>query len=288
MPFNQTLTSLITRTKLCLAHPATHTAARWLALAALILATFYTALVLYGNWNDKWNGYGYSYCNVAVIRVYGEITGYPEGGEYVSTSADDILAQIRQAEADPDIIGMLLVIDSPGGYPAAAQSVSTAINNSTLWSMAQVRDQALSAGYMIASAADTVVASPFSDIGSIGVTMSYLEQTGYNEREGYRLVELASGTYKNAGSPDKPLTDAERALFERDLQYAHERFVDIVAINRGLERDKVARLADGSSMNAQLALENGLIDAISDDATRPQDWFAQQWETVPEDVVLCE
>lgn len=289
-----TLKSLISSTKTCLQRPASQAAIRWLLASTLILATFTAGLFLYGRWYDTWTGYGQSsfsaneYCNVAVIRVYGDITGYAEDTEYLSSSADDVVARIREAEAAPNILGMLLVVGSAGGYPAASQSISTAINKSPLWSMAYVRDQALSGGYLIASAADTITASPFADIGSIGITMSYLDQTRMNEKEGYTYVNLSSGAYKDAGSPDKELTAAERALFERDIEAAHEAFVDLVAANREMSREEVATLADGSSMNAKLALEKGLIDQIATDDVWQENWFAEMFQLPAEEVVLCE
>ncbi len=78
----------------------------------------------------------------------------------------------------------------------------------------------------------------------------------------------------------------ERALFERDIQAAHEAFVDLVASYREMPREDVAVLADGSSMNARLALEKGLVDLVSEDESAS--YFSEVLEIPVEEVVFCE
>lgn len=63
-------------------------------------------------------------------------------------------------------------------------------------------------------------------------------------------------------NPDKSLTYEERQLLERDLDIMHENFVQAVAENRGLDIAEVRKMADGSSMLGEMALEKGLIDRI--------------------------
>jgi len=120
----------------------------------------------------------------------------------------------------------------------------------------------VSAAYMAASGADEIFASKNSDVGSIGVTMSYLDYVKQNEKEGLTYIPLASGKFKDTGDPDKILTREEKDLLMRDIDIMHQNFVRMVAENRNLEIEKVAQLADGSSMLGEMALENGLIDRI--------------------------
>jgi len=144
-----------------------------------------------------------------------------------------------------------------------------------------------SAAYLAATGAKTIIASPFSDIGSIGVSMSYLDNTAKNVKDGLKYIPLTSAKFKDYGVPDKPLTTDERALIERDLKIYHNQFVKEVAENRNLSIEQVAKLADGSSMPGPLALENKLIDALGDQET-VRAWFAEQLEIPLEEVVFCE
>jgi protease-4 len=80
--------------------------------------------------------------------------------------------------------------------------------------------------------------------------------------EGLTYNQLIAGEYKDMMDPNRPLTQEERDLISRDLKIMHENFIKKVAENRNLDIEKVRKLADGSTMLGQMALENGLIDKI--------------------------
>jgi protease-4 len=80
--------------------------------------------------------------------------------------------------------------------------------------------------------------------------------------EGVHYNDLSSAKFKDTGDPNRTLTQEEKELLMRDLKIVHENFVDAVALNRGLPRDDVAALADGSSMLGDMAFQKGLIDRI--------------------------
>jgi protease-4 len=266
-----------------------------------LIVLFSAGLELWGEWHDEWSGYnGSQYisdgeCNVAVIPVDGEITTFPyvyetdtDGSEIVTTNMVDILSRIEVAEDyDPDIQGILMLIDSSGGSPSASKLIADELKNSSRPVAAFVLDVAASGGYYIATGADTIIANPFSDVGSIGVTMSYLDYTKQNEEQGIEFVSLSSGKFKDSWNPDKPITPEERALFERDLTIAHDTFVKEVAENRNLLVEDVAMLADGSTLPAPLALEAKLIDQIGNRAD-VRAWFAEQLNLPLEEVIFCQ
>jgi len=264
------------------------------------MSVFSAGLWIWGVWHDEWSGYntGLSVsdgiCNIAVVPIVGNIIPYAEadqdGSENTqpfSTNPDGVLAALRAAETDPNIRGILVRIDSDGGAPVASEIIANGFKRVSLPLVALIRETGTSGAYLAATGAKTIIASPFSDIGSIGMTMSYLENTAKNTKDGLRLVSLSSGKYKDYGSPDKPLTAEERVLLERDLKIYHEQFVKEVAKNRNLSVEQVAKLADGSSMPGSLALENKLIDALGDQETA-RVWFAEQLKLSPEEVVFCE
>ena len=129
-------------------------------------------------------------------------------------------------------------------------------------SVALIREGGVSGAYLIASVANRVFASEISDIGSIGVTASYLDYSQQDKKDGITYNQLSSGKFKDTGSPDKPLTAEEKELIMRDIKISHEFFVKKVAENRKLDIAKVKQLADGSTMLGMAAKENGLIDEI--------------------------
>ena len=206
-------------------------------------------------------------CNVMGVNLHGEIFTYVpyenEDGDYVSS--ENILSYLQEIEESPEyesIKAVLIEIDSYGGSPVASEELANKIKDYKLPVIAMVREGATSGAYWVASASDRIFASKMSDIGSIGVTMSYLDDSKLNEKEGYTWNSLSTGKFKDSGSEQKPLTKEERALFERDLNIIHEQFVKAVAENRGMSEERVRELADGSSMLGEMALEKGLIDEI--------------------------
>ena len=265
-----------------------------------IVLVFMFGLWIWGAWHDDWSGYNASLtisdgvCNIAVVPIIGDIIPYAltdqdeSGSESHSyTNSNDVLSTLRMAEDDQNIKGILVRIDSSGGSPVASEIISNGFKRSLLPVVALIREIGTSGAYLAATGANTIIASPFSDIGSIGITMSYLENTAKNIKDGLQYIPLASAQFKDYGDPDKPLTYAERILLERDLKIYHEQFVKEVAENRNLPIEQVAKLADGSSMPGVLALENKLIDALGDQETA-RAWFAERLDMSPKEVVFCE
>lgn len=202
-------------------------------------------------------------CNVAVLPIEGVILPFHGLGDFDMIVTPDVIESFMdKVEDEEDIIAVLLEINSPGGTPVASERIAERFRNSDLPVVGLVGDMAASGGYMVAAATDYLLASAMSSVGSIGVTMSYLEESRKNEEDGITYVELTSGKFKDAGSPNRPLTDEERELFESDLQIMHDRFVDMISEYRNIERYLVADLADGSTMPGARALENNLIDSI--------------------------
>lgn len=210
-----------------------------------------------------------SSCNVLGINLHGDLYTYiPPNNDSELLSEKDVVASenivgsIQKAETVENIKAIIIEVDSSGGYPVAGEEVANAIKAATKPVVAFIRQSGTSASYWAITTADQIFASKNSDIGSIGVTMSYLQNVSKNEKEGLSYVQLSAGKYKDAGSPDKPLTEEEKRLMIRDLKIIHENFIEEVALNRNLPIEKVRAIADGSSFLGERAKELGLIDEI--------------------------
>jgi protease IV len=212
-------------------------------------------------------------CNVAVAQLYGTLVYYPAensgaaasangDGTLDQTAAEDIRAQIEAADADPNIKAILLQVDSPGGDPVAGEDIADALKQSSKPTVAFVADEGTSAAYWASTGAQTIFASADSALADIGVTESYLDDAQQNENNGLTFESLTAGEYKDMGNPDAPLTPAEKALFERDLNITLQNFIEQVAANRNLSVASVTAIADGFSMEGEMALQDGLIDHI--------------------------
>jgi protease-4 len=207
-------------------------------------------------------------CNVANIDISGTITskGINSFGDSSDLEdmvySDNLKSQIDNTSSDENIKAILLTINSYGGNTGSAQEISYALEQLNIPIVAVIRSAGTSAGYWIASFADKIYAYDMADVGSIGVTMSYLDETVKNTKDGKFFVSLSSGIFKDTGNPDKLLTEKEKVLVMRDIKDVYDIFVRQVANNRKMSVEKVKLLADGSSMLAGRAKEKGLIDEI--------------------------
>ncbi|MEY2665413.1 MAG: hypothetical protein RLZZ480_518 [Candidatus Parcubacteria bacterium] len=202
-------------------------------------------------------------CNVAVYPIEGEIWPYyglTDAPLVVTPSAVETF--LRTTEEDESIEAVLVEINSPGGTPVAAERIAQRLRSNTKPIVGMIGDMGASGGYMIAAASDYLIASPMSMVGSIGVTMSYLEYSQQNEDSGIEYVELNTGKFKNSGDPNKPLSDEERDLFQRDLDDIYDSFVAMISSYRGLPKEKVEEIADGSTMSGTRARDLGLVDEV--------------------------
>lgn len=221
-----------------------------------------------------------SSCNVLGIQVHGEIVAsradipltdtQPMTGSDGTTQllapnytvADEVEDTLRSAATDDSIKAILVDVDSPGGGVVSGQEIANAIRKSGKYSVAIIHEVGASAGYLSAAAAYKVYAGRDSEVGSIGVTASFLNQYKKDQQEGIVYEELSSGTYKDTFSPDKPLTDDEKKLIMRDVNLAKEDFVKLVAEYRNIPVPEVEKLADGSTMMGDAAVSNKLIDEV--------------------------
>ena len=79
---------------------------------------------------------------------------------------------------------------------------------------------------------------------------------------GLKSVVLKSGKYKDILSPTRELQSEERRLIQMVIDDIHGQFVDAVAQGRGMEREKVASLADGRIFSGKQARDAGLVDEL--------------------------
>lgn len=105
---------------------------------------------------------------------------------------------LKQADANPNIKGVLLDIDSPGGTADGTAELASTVKNMKTPVTAYVDGMAASAAYWIASAADSIVASDRSTVGSIGTMLSFADLQPAYERLGVNFHRVVSDL-----TPDK-------------------------------------------------------------------------------------
>jgi protease-4 len=197
------------------------------------------------------------------IFTPGEKVGVVEIIGIISRSTP-ILEQLKKFREDRSIKAIVVRINSPGGAVAPSQEIMEEINKTRKVKkvIASCGSLAASGGYYIASAADLIMASPGSATGSIGVIMQLTNLEQLTKKIGVDFFDIKAGALKDMGSPFKPLTPEEKAVFQGLLNNIHEQFINDVAKNRKLPVEKVRKLADGRIFTGQEAKELGLVDAM--------------------------
>ncbi|OOY07364.1 S49 family peptidase [Thioclava sp. F36-7] len=204
----------------------------------------------------------------AIITIEGSLVnrGAWIGSNSGLVSYEGISAQVREARADQEIHTVILDLDTPGGEAtgmfAAAQLIRELAAEKRV--IAVVNDVAASAGYGLASAADEIVVSPTSIVGSIGVVMTHVDASKKLAQDGYSVTQIFSGDHKVDGNPFGPLPDAVKADLQTECQYFYSLFVGMVAAGRG-ERltEEMARATQARTFIGEEAVKRGLADRVA-------------------------
>ena len=196
---------------------------------------------------------------LAIIKISGTI---------MPPFTDRTLRAIKTARDDKHVKGVLLQVDSPGGFVADSHQIYHKLKElaETKPIVVSMQSMAASGGYYVAMGAGDkakIFAEPTTWTGSIGVIIPRYEFIGLKEKLGIDSKPLKTGEFKDALSPFHPLSDNEKAVWDNILQQSFSRFISVIDDNRkSLTRDDVKKLATGQIYTADDALKFGLIDAI--------------------------
>jgi serine protease SohB len=165
--------------------------------------------------------------------------------------------------ARPGTDEAVIRIQSPGGtvtgYGLGAAEILR-LRDHKIKVTASVDQVAASGGYMMASAADRIVASPFAVVGSIGVVAPVPNLHRLLQKNEIDFEEMTAGEFKRTVSVLGEITPAGREHFRGKLDATHEAFKAHVAECR--PNVDIARVANGDHWLAREALPLGLIDEI--------------------------
>ena len=182
---------------------------------------------------------------------------------------NDIAADMEDALAKPEVHAIALVMDSPGGEVAGAFELADRIYAARGRKpiVAVADGMAASAAYLAASAADEVVLTSTSYVGSIGVVMRHVDFSRALANDGITVSHIFAGEHKIDGNPYQPLPDAVRTALQADIEGLYQMFVQAVAKHRGLGEQAVRDTRAGvyrgvAAVAARLADRIGSVDAV--------------------------
>lgn len=161
-----------------------------------------------------------------------------------------------------------ILVNSPGGSPVQShlifQRIRQLSEEKKIPVVAYCEDVAASGGYMIACAADEIVADPSSIVGSIGVVSATFGLDKLIERWGIERRVYTSGTRKVTLDPFQP-ENAEDVEHLKGLQRdVHRHFIDLVRSRRGTALSESEDLFTGLFWAGETARALGLVDRVGD------------------------
>lgn len=172
---------------------------------------------------------------------------------------------IKQADGNPNIDGIILQIDSPGGTVDGTETLGQIISNTKKPIVAFVDGLAASAAYWLASSTDEIIAcGKTTQIGSIGTAMRFADLQPRLEKEGVKFHEIYATL---SADKNKDFREARggnyTTLINETLDPMNDVFLNTVKKNRAGKLDlKKENVLTGKVYLASAAKDNGLIDAI--------------------------
>ncbi len=177
----------------------------------------------------------------------------------LSLEIDAVLSSAR-----PEMDEVVLRLQSSGGtvtgYGLAAAEIAR-LRARKIKVTASVDQVAASGGYMMACAADKIVAAPFALIGSIGVVAQTPNLHRLLKKNDIDYEEMTAGEFKRSVSVFGEITPAGREHFRGKIEDIHTAFKSFVAERRPAA--DLAAVANGDVWLASEAVSLGLVDALA-------------------------
>jgi signal peptide peptidase SppA len=184
---------------------------------------------------------------------------------YGGTSTAQVEADFKRALADNDVKSIVFLVDSPGGSATGNEEVAQTILAARGMKpiTAFVRGMAASAAYYLASAAERMVATPSSSVGSIGTIYVHADYSKMFEEFGVQVTNVTHGKHKADGSPYVKFDKQSQATIQEYVDAFGNQFVAAVARHRGMTPAAVMeKFGQGKVFLADQAKQLGMIDAV--------------------------
>ena len=182
---------------------------------------------------------------------------------FKKTHAKDVVDALEDAVDDPDVIGIMVRIDSPGGDAQGgariAQTLAKAQKKKPI--VTSMSDVAASAGYMIAAQTNHIVAEPNTITGSIGVFSLMFSAEALAKKAGIFTAELSP--LKNPGPTiARGFSKEEKEAAQKIIDWYYANFISGVSTGLGLDETYVKEQADGRVWLGKEALERKLVHEL--------------------------
>lgn len=202
---------------------------------------------------------------IAIIYGEGSILLSSEKGSIGnSITPDKISNEIDKALENPEIKGIVLRLNSPGGSALASNIIHHKLKEANKQKpiYISVGGIAASGGYYIAVSGNKIFADKESITGSIGVVSLIPNFNGLMKKLDINIETVKKGKYSDLFSLTKDFTEEDEEKIYASSFKVYSEFLDIVAQGRELDRDYVHSIAQGKVWLGEEAKNLKLIDEI--------------------------
>jgi signal peptide peptidase SppA len=200
---------------------------------------------------------------IGIVPVVGIISKGASPLEKMMGAVDvnDISEALDAFAANPDVEKVALQISSPGGTVTGVEELANKVRSFGKPTLAYTDSEMASAAYWIGSAADRVVASPSSTVGSIGVYMAIPDYSEAAKMAGIKMVVLKSGKFKGAGIEGTSLNEDQIQNLQASVETIHSEFKEAVNMKRKMVK---AEAMEGQTFSGKQAAAQGLVTGLAD------------------------
>lgn len=205
---------------------------------------------------------------IAVIYILGRIVSGESGTNFLTgefyTGAKTVCRAIREAARKKQIKGIILRVNSPGGDGVASELIWREITKvkgkkPVVVTMGRV---AASGGYYVSCNADQIFALPNTITGSIGVfSLRFITEGLYN-KVGIKRQIIKKGEHADILSDYRAATFEEDSIFQNEIDWFYQHFVQRVAQGRNMNSEQVDSIAQGRIWTGIDAHRIGLVDSL--------------------------
>ena len=178
-----------------------------------------------------------------------------------SCDLNDISMALDAMKADPAVKCIALQVSSPGGTVTGVEEVANQVRAMGKPTMAYTDSEMASAAYWIGSAADRVVASPSSTVGSVGVYMNLVDLSKAYDMAGAKSILIKSGIYKGVGAEGTTMTAEQMSNLQEGVDAIHADFKSAVNMKRTMVQ---ANAMEGQTFSGKQAAQNGMVTGLAD------------------------
>jgi protease IV len=202
---------------------------------------------------------------IAIIYAEGNILLDGErGGIGNSITPGKINSEIDKALKNPNIKGIVLRLNSPGGSALASNLIHHKLQeaNKIKPIYVSIGGVAASGGYYMASAGQKIFADNESITGSIGVVSLIPNFNELMKKIDVNVESVKKGEYSDLFSLTKDFNEKDREKIYASSVKVYNEFLDVVAQGRNLNREYVHSIAQGKVWLGEEGKEIDLVDEI--------------------------